>query len=73
MLNIISLVLGIIALPIMLIGLIPFLGWINYLVIPITVVGAALGAASSSKAGRNLNLIVLVVGGFRLWMGLGFL
>ena len=72
MLNIISLLCGIIALPVMLIALIPLLGWINYLVIPITVVGAALGAMSDSNAGRNLNLVVLVIGGVRLWLG-GFI
>lgn len=73
MLNLISLLCGIIALPVMLIALIPLLGWINYLVIFITVVGAALGAASDKTSGRNLNLIVLVIGGVRLWLGAGFL
>ena len=73
MLNIISLLCGIIALPIMLVALIPLLGSLNYLVILLTVVGAALGAMSDSKSGRNLNLIVLLVGGVRLWMGFGFL
>lgn len=73
MLNIISLLCGVIALPIMLVALIPLLGSLNYLVILLTVVGAALGAMSDSKSGRNLNLIVLLVGGVRLWMGFGFL
>ena len=73
MLNILSLLCGIIALPLMLVALIPFLGSLNYLVILLTVVGAALGAMSDSNAGRNLNLIVLLVGGVRLWMGFGFL
>ena len=31
--------------------------------------GAALGALSDSNAGRNLNLVVLVVGFVRLWLG----
>jgi hypothetical protein len=70
--NIISLLIGIITLPLMLLALIPFLGWINYAVIPLAIFGAALGALSDSNAGRNLNLIVLVVGGVRLWMG-GFI
>jgi hypothetical protein len=72
MLNILSLIFGVLALPIMLIALIPLLGWLNYLVIPVTVVGAALGAASDSNSGRNLNLVVLAVGGVRLWLG-GFI
>ena len=72
MLNILSLLCGIIALPIMLVALIPLLGSLNYLVILLTVVGAALGAVSDSNSGRNLCLIVLLVGGVRLWLG-GFI
>lgn len=72
MLNLLSILVGIIAFPIMLLGLIPLLGWLNYVVIPLAVLGAALGAISSSNSGRNLNLVVLVVGGVRLWLG-GFL
>jgi hypothetical protein len=69
MLNLVSIVVGIVALPVMLLGLIPFLGWLNYLVIPLAVLGAALGALSDSNAGRNFNLIVLLVGFVRLWLG----
>lgn len=70
--NIISIIIGIIVLPLMLIGLIPFFGWVNYAVIPLAILGAALGALSDSNAGRNFNLILLVVGGVRLFMGGGF-
>jgi hypothetical protein len=72
MLNLVSIVVGIVALPVMLLGLIPLLGWLNYLVIPFAVLGAALGALSDSNAGRNLNLVVLLVGFVRLWLG-GFI
>lgn len=72
MLNLVSVVVGVIALPVMLLGLIPLLGWLNYLVIPLAVLGAALGALSDSNTGRNLNLIVLLVGFVRLWLG-GFI
>lgn len=72
MLNIISILIGVITLPIMLIALIPLLGWINYLVIPMAIVGIALGAASDSNSGRNLNLAVGAIGMVRLWFG-GFL
>lgn len=71
--NIISILIGIIVLPLMLIGLIPLFGWMNYLVIPLAILGAALGALSESNAGRNFNLILLVVGGVRLFIGGGFL
>jgi hypothetical protein len=73
MLNILSIICGVIALPVLLIGLIPFLGWLNYLVIVLTIIGIAFGAMSDSKAGRNLNIVVLIIGGVRLWLGGGFL
>ncbi|HSX53799.1 MAG TPA: hypothetical protein VLG14_00740 [Sphingomonas sp.] len=72
MLNLVSIVVGIVAFPVMLLGLIPLLGALNYLVIPLAVLGAALGALSDSNTGRNLNLIVLLVGFVRLWLG-GFI
>lgn len=72
MLNLISILIGIIALPLMLIALIPILGSLNYLVIPIAVVGIALGALSDSNTGRNLNIVVALVGLVRLWLG-GFI
>lgn len=72
MLNLISLVVGVIAFPLMLIALIPLLGWLNYLVIPIAILGLALGALSDSNTGRNLNILVLLIGIVRLWLG-GFI
>lgn len=72
MLNLISILIGVIALPLMLIALIPLLGWLNYMVVPIAVIGIALGALSDSNAGRNLNIVVALVGTVRLWLG-GFL
>lgn len=72
MFNLISILFGVLAFPILLLGLVPLLGWLNYVVIPLSLVGLAAGAMSSSTAGRNLNLVVLVVGSVRLWLG-GFL
>lgn len=72
MLNILSILIGLITLPVMLLALVPLLGWINYLVIPMAVVGIALGAASDSNSGRNLNIVVGLIGFVRLWLG-GFL
>jgi hypothetical protein len=72
MLNLLSILIGIIALPLMLIALIPFLGWLNYMVVPVAVVGLALGALSESNTGRNLNIVVALVGMVRLWLG-GFI
>jgi len=69
MLNLLSIIVGAIAFPVMLIALIPLLGWLNYAVIPLAIVGLALGALSSSTSGRNFNLVVLVIGVVRLMLG----
>ena len=71
MLNLLSIIVGIVAFPVMLLALVPLLGWMNYAVIPLAIVGLALGALSSHKSGRNLNLIVLIVGVVRLVLGHG--
>src|SRR3546814_17560139 len=57
MLNIASILIGIIALILAIPAFIPFLGWANWLVIPIAVVGLALGAMSDRNAGRNRKLV----------------
>lgn len=61
MLNIISVLIGVVTLVLGLVAFVPLLGWLNWLVIPIGVVGAAVGALSSSNGGRNLNLILIVI------------
>lgn len=72
MLNLISLLFGLMAFPVMLVALVPLLGWLNYAVLPLAIVGLAFGTLSSGNAGRNLNMLVLVIGCARLWMG-GFI
>lgn len=71
MLNVISILIGLVALVLAIPAFLPLLGWANWLVIPIAVVGLALGAMSSSKAGRNLNIVVIVIGVLRLMLGGG--
>ncbi len=73
MLNLASLIIGIVALIFAVIAFLPLLGWANWLIIPLAVIGAAVGMASSSNAGRNLNLFVIVVGVVRLILGGGIL
>jgi hypothetical protein len=73
MLNLISLVIGIVALVFGVIAFLPLLGWAYWLIIPLALIGAMVGMASSSNAGRNLNLFVIVVGVVRLMLGGGIL
>jgi len=71
--NIISVLVGLVALLFALPGIIPLLGALNYIAIPIAVVGAGLGILSSRTGGRNFNLFVLVVAVIRLSLGGGIL
>jgi hypothetical protein len=73
MLNLVSLIIGFVALICVAVAFIPFLGILNWLIIPLAVIGAGIGAMSQSKAGRNLNLFVIVVGVLRLMLGGGIL
>ncbi|MGI8610932.1 MAG: hypothetical protein ACR2KH_01450 [Sphingomicrobium sp.] len=73
MLNLASLIIGVVALIFAVIAFLPLLGWANWLIIPLALIGAAVGMASSSNSGRNLNLFVVVVGVLRLMLGGGIL
>lgn len=72
MLNLLSILIGLLALPFLIFGWIPFLGWSLWFSLLMPVVGTIVGALSSGNAGRNFNLILLVLGGFRLFLGGGF-
>ena len=52
---------------------IPLLGWGNWFVLPIAVVGIGLGALSSSNSGRNFCLIVFAIAVVRLMLGGGII
>ena len=71
MLNIVSIAIGFVTLVLGLVAFIPLLGWMNWLVIPIGIVGAAFGALSSLNGGRNLNLVLIVIFAIRLSLGGG--
>ena len=71
MFNLISLLIGVIALVLAIIAFFPFLGWANWVIIPVAIIGALVGVLSRSTAGRNLNLIVIVIGIVRLSLGGG--
>ena len=71
MLNIASLFIGAVGLVLAVLALFPFLGWANWFLLPIPVVGLALGALSNRTSGRNFNILVLVVMVLRLMLGGG--
>lgn len=73
MFNFVSLIIGIVALILALVAFIPFLGWANWLIVPLAIIGAVVGMISRSNAGRNLNVFVIVIGVIRLILGHGIL
>ena len=73
MLNIVSILIGLVALAFALVAFLPLLGWANWFIIPLAVIGTAVGMASRSTAGRNLNIFVIVIGVVRLMLGGGIL
>jgi hypothetical protein len=72
MLNVVSIIIGAVALLFAIPAFLPVLALAYYLIIPLAVIGAVIGAASSSNVGRNLNLFVIVVGVLRLMLTGGF-
>lgn len=73
MLNLVSILVGLVALVLAIVGMFPLLGWINWFALPLAVIGGGLGALSSSNQGRNLSLVVFVVACLRLMIGGGFI
>lgn len=73
MLNAASLVIGVIGLILAVLALFPLLGWANWFLLPIPVIGLALGVLSKASAGRNLNIVVLIIMVGRLMLGGGII
>lgn len=71
MLNIVSILIGLFALLLAIPAFLPLLGWANWLILPVAIAGAGLGALSGRTSGRNLNLVVLAIGVIRLMLGGG--
>lgn len=73
MLNLISILIGIVALLLAIPSTIPLLGWGNWFVLPIAVVGAGIGMLSRSNGGRNFCLVVFAIAVVRLMLGGGII
>lgn len=73
MLNLLSILIGIISLVIVIPAQIPLLGWANWLALPLIAIGVAVGQLSSSRSGRNFCLVVGLIAVVRLTLGGGIL
>lgn len=73
MMNMISVVIGIVVLIVALVGFIPLFGWLNWFAIPGAIVGLVIGLLSKKTSGRNINLVVLALAIVRLLIGGGII
>ena len=73
MFNLVSLIIGFVTLLCAIVAFIPLLGWLNWLIVPLAIIRAAVGMISRGRAGQNLNLFVIVIGVIRLILGHGIL
>jgi hypothetical protein len=73
MLNVIATVWGIVTLLFAVICLFPFLGWGNWLVILMAIVGIIISAFSEKRNGMTVNIVALILAFFRLIMGGGII
>jgi hypothetical protein len=71
--NLVSFIIGLVALVCAIVAFIPLLGWANWLIVPLAIIGAAIGMISRSTSGRNLNFFVILIGIIRLTLGGGLL
>lgn len=72
--NVIAFILGVLSLIFVIPATIPFLGWGNWFALPLIITGVIVGqlSSSTSKAGRNFCLVILLVAVIRLSVGGGF-
>jgi hypothetical protein len=73
MLNVLSLLIGLVSGVVAVFGLIPFLGWANWFLLPVAGIGLVLGLISKRKEGQILNLVVIAIALVRLSLGGGII
>ncbi len=73
MLSLISALIGCVALLLAIPAFIPFLGWANWLIVPIALFGALIGQLARGQSARNFCFVVAGFAALRLWLGGGLL
>ncbi|PNY81959.1 hypothetical protein [Deinococcus koreensis] len=69
-----SLIFGVLAALGLLLGLLPFFGWLNWIfVLPPAVLGLIFGALSRDRGATTLSAVVAVLAALRLMLGGGLL
>lgn len=73
MMNILSILIGLMALMLAIPATIPFLGWANWIILPIAGIGLLLGLMSDKKSGQYFCAIVMGLCSLRLFIGGGLI
>lgn len=73
MLNLVSILIGLVLTLFVLVGLVPFLGWLNWLALLIGAVGVLIGALSRQKSGLIFNIVLILIAMGRLSIGGGII
>lgn len=71
MLNLLSIIVGILGLGAVAFAFLPLLGWMNWAIIPMAILGLGLGVVSKRRTGTNLNIAVILIAVLRLMLGGG--
>ncbi|WP_038057358.1 hypothetical protein [Thermus amyloliquefaciens] len=71
--RLLSLALAVLSLFLLIPALLPLLGWLNWLVLPLSLLAAGLGLLLGEERAFRLGLLVLVVSALRLLLGGGLL
>jgi hypothetical protein len=71
MLNLLAYLIGLISLVIVIPAQLPLLGAVNWIALPIIVIGIVIGALSSKDGGRNFCLVIGLIAVVRLMLGGG--
>jgi hypothetical protein len=69
----VSSIIGLLCLIGMAIAFLPFLGWLNWALIPLAIIGLIIGSISEAKSGKTMCAIVVIFGILRLILGGGLL
>jgi uncharacterized membrane protein len=73
MLNIVSIIFGLVALLLAVPTVVPFFGWVNWFILPIAGVGLVLGLMSDKKSGQYFCAVVMGLCALRLFIGGGWI
>ena len=71
--RIFGLIFGLISAFGMLLGFIPLLGWLNWIVIPFAIIGLIISVITNSKGGMILCIVAIFFGLMRLGLGGGII